>query len=150
YSSNGVVELTPTLAISGVTYYRHFVQSHIDGNISEFEPCDDDHPENGLCTEEGEELFAVGHIGESIDVAKFKQDFGDTLGSVDKTGQTANSYGVALQASEKAKLFGFGNQLVVGASYDRGEVQYQASSELGFFLPKYVVQGSGLTLTGDG
>ncbi|MEI9899395.1 MAG: TonB-dependent receptor [Hyphomicrobium sp.] len=71
------------------------------------------------------------------------------LGSIDKTGQDANCYGVALQAADKSKLFGLGNQFVVGASYDRGRVQYQASSELGFFLPKYVVQGTGQTLTGQ-
>jgi iron complex outermembrane recepter protein len=72
------------------------------------------------------------------------------LGSIDKTGQDANSFGGSLQANEKAKVFGLGNNFVLGASYDRGRVDYQASSELGFFLPKYVVQGTGITLTGDG
>ena len=40
FSANGIVEVTPTLSVSGVTYYRHFRQSHIDGNISEFDECD--------------------------------------------------------------------------------------------------------------
>ena len=65
------------------------------------------------------------------------------LGSIDKTGQDAKSYGVSLQAAEKSKLFGLGNHFVVGASYDHGQVAYQASSELGYFLPKYVVAGAG-------
>ncbi len=147
FSANGIVEVTPTLSLSGVAYHRHFRQSHIDGNISEFEACDDNDPTDGLCTEEGDEIFEVGKIGQSIDLTSFDDK---VLGSIDKTGQDANSFGGSLQASDKSKLFGLGNQFVLGASYDRGEVEYQASSELGTFLPKYVVAGAGITLTGDG
>jgi iron complex outermembrane receptor protein len=139
YSFNGVVQATPTLAFSGVTYYRHFEQSHIDGNISEFGPC-----AAGLCTEDGAPLYAVGAIGVPIDPSLY-----GTLGSIDKTGQDANSWGVALQAADKSRLFGLKNQFVVGASYDHGNVAYRASSQLGTFLPKYVVAGTGPTLTGD-
>ena len=89
----------------------------------------------------------VGNVGQSIDLTPFNDE---VLGSIDKTGQNANSYGVALQAADKSKLFGLGNQFVLGASYDHGRVEYQASSELGYFLPKYVVAGAGITLTGDG
>ncbi len=39
YSINGAVKATPTLTFSGVTYYRHFKQSHDDGNIAEFDEC---------------------------------------------------------------------------------------------------------------
>ncbi len=147
FSANGIVELTPTTSLSGVAYHRHFRQSHIDGNISEFEACDDNDPTAGLCTEEGDELYQVGSVGQSIDLTQFNDE---VLGSIDKTGQDANSYGIALQASDKTKLFGLGNQFVLGTSYDHGSVKYQASSELGTFLPKYVVAGAGITLTGDG
>jgi len=147
YSLNGTVQATNTLTFSGATYYRHFKQSHIDGNISEFNDCSDDPdtPSHTLCTEEGEELFPVGHIGTSIDPS----DFG-ILGSIDKTGQDADSYGGTLQAADKSSLFGHKNLFVVGASYDHGHVNYEASSQLGTFLPKYVVAGTGPTLTGDG
>ncbi|CAA2137900.1 Vitamin B12 transporter BtuB [Hyphomicrobium sp. ghe19] len=139
YSFNGVVQATPTLSFSGVTYYRHFKQSHIDGNISEFEPCD-----AGLCTEDGAPLYAVGAIGVPIDPSQY-----GVLGSIDKTGQNADSFGVSLQATEKSRLLGHRNQFIIGSSYDRGHVAYQASSQLGTFLPKYVVAGTGPTLTGD-
>lgn len=140
FSANGVVELTPTMSVSGVTYYRHFRQSHIDGNISEFEPCDE-----GLCTEDGAPLLDAS-TGLAVNLTPFA---GEVLGSIDKTAQDADSYGVALQAAEKARLFGLRNHFVVGGSYDHGHVAYQASSELGTFLPKYVVAGSGITLTAD-
>jgi outer membrane receptor protein involved in Fe transport len=144
YSFNGVVDLTSNTSLSGVTYLRHFKQSHIDGNISEFEPCDD---APGLCTEEGDEIYQAGSIGTHLDLSQFN---GKVLGSIDKTGQDTDSYGGALQLNDKSRLFGMKNNFVVGTSYDHGHVQYQASSELGYFLPKYVVAGSGITLTGDG
>ena len=143
YSINGAVKATPTLTFSGVTYYRHFKQSHDDGNIAEFDECGGG---VGLCTEDGEEIFAVGHPGEHIDVDDF-EDLGP-LGSIDRTSQNAKSYGGTIQAADKSKLFGFGNTFVIGASYDHGKVAYTASSQLGTFLPKFVVDGTGPQLTG--
>ncbi len=39
-SANGTVKASETLSFSGVTYYRHFKQDHIDANILEAEECD--------------------------------------------------------------------------------------------------------------
>ncbi len=144
YQLNGVVQATPEISLSGNTYYRHFKQSHIDGNISEFGPCDPLHPADGLCTDDGAHLYALGAIGTEIDPTKY-----GTLGSIDKTGQNADSFGVSLQGADKSRLFGHRNQFILGSSYDHGHVAYQASSQLGTFLPKYVVAGTGPTLTGD-
>jgi hypothetical protein len=38
-SINGTVRLTDTLALSGLAYYRHYNQQHVDGNISNATPC---------------------------------------------------------------------------------------------------------------
>ena len=38
-SINGTVKLTDTLALSGVAYYRHYNQQHVDGNVSNAGPC---------------------------------------------------------------------------------------------------------------
>lgn len=143
YSLNGTVKATNTLTFSGVTYYRHFRQSHDDGNIAEFEECSGG---VGLCTEDGEEIFAAGAPGVPIDVDAFEAM--GPLGSIDRTSQDAKSYGVALQAADKSRLFGLGNTFVIGTSYDRGEVDYTASSQLGTFLPKFVVAPSGPVLAG--
>lgn len=152
FSANGVVDLTSTLSLSGVAYHRHFRQSHIDGNISEFDECESAEAlsYSALCTEDGAPLFKAGSgVGLTEDeIEELEEKGSGALGSIDKTGQDANSYGLALQATEKAKLLGFRNQFVVGSSYDHGNVKYRASSELGYFLPKYVVAGSGDTLTG--
>jgi iron complex outermembrane recepter protein len=148
YSLNGVVQVTPQTSVSGVTYYRHFKQSHIDGNISEFDDCPPGTPGGSeLCTEDGAPLFGLGANGALNPITNL-DDFG-VLGSIDKTGQNADSFGVALQAANKSDLFGHRNQFIIGSSYDHGHVAYTASSQLGSFLPKYVVAGTGPTLTGD-
>jgi iron complex outermembrane recepter protein len=61
------------------------------------------------------------------------------LGSIDRTSQDAETFGVALQGVEKTPLFGHPNQFLMGSSYDHGRVKYSASSELGFFGPNFVV-----------
>jgi iron complex outermembrane receptor protein len=148
YSLNGTVKATDTLTFSGVTYYRRFKQKHDDGNIAEFDECEDDDGNElpGLCGEDGEEIFAAGAPGVHIDVDDY-EDLGP-LGSIDRTSQDARGYGIALQATDKSRLFGLGNTFVVGTSYDRGEVDYTASSQLGTFLPKFVVAPTGPMLAG--
>jgi outer membrane receptor protein involved in Fe transport len=181
FSLNGKVDVTPTTTVSGIAYSRHFNQKHIDGNISEFGPCDDTEVwenanENafpsvggsGLCTEDGKPLFGVGlanngflnenspafvrgpdgNIIQGPNTSGTNGNVRAPLGSIDKTSQDADSFGLALQAADRSKLFGLGNNFVVGSSYDHGRVKYQASSELGYFLDHYVVQGTGTTLTG--
>lgn len=178
FSINGTVNVTPTTTVSGIAYSRRFNQSHIDGNIAEFGPCDDtgvwdedledDYP-TGLCTEEGKPIFGLGGVsapenagshyvrGPDGSIIKGPNNNGDLgnvrapLGSIDKTSQDADSYGIALQAADKSKLFGLGNHFVVGSSYDHGRVKYQASSELGYFKDHYVVSPfeTPITLTGQ-
>lgn len=148
YSLNGTVKATDTLTFSGVSYYRLFKQKHDDGNIAEFEECEDalGNPIGGLCGEDGDEIFAAGAPGVSIDVDDFEAL--GPLGSIDRTSQDAKGYGIALQAADKSRLFGLGNTFVIGTSYDRGEVAYTASSQLGTFLPRFVVAPTGPMLGG--
>lgn len=70
-------------------------------------------------------------------------------GSIDRTSTNTHSYGVSAQLVERSKLFGLGNQFLVGASYDRGKTGYTADSELGVFGQKFVVTGLGTTLSDD-
>lgn len=142
-SLNGTVKATPTLTLGGVAYYRSFQQRHDDGNILEAEVCTVDDPatpdnEIGkVCLEEdGAVEAARNDDGETM-------DFDPNLhyGSIDRTGQDANGYGIALQAVEKSPVFGLPNQFLIGVSYDHGKVDYFANSELGFFKRRFVVSG---------
>lgn len=140
-SANGQIQATNTLTLSGLTYYRHFRQKHDDGNIIEGEECDA--PDAGTLCIEGEQ--AANSAGNTI---PFDDDL--SYGSIDRTSQDAHGYGGSVQAVEKSRLFGLGNQFLVGASYDHGRVGYKANSELGFFLPKFVVAGTGIILSDPG
>jgi len=145
-SLNGQIEASPTLTFSGVGYYRWFKQSHVDGNISEAEECDT--IADVLCLEGEDDLQLFG-VGPGVNAdGSIPDDIADPLGSLDNTSQLANSFGFAGQGVDKSKLFGLGNQFLIGASYDRGNVAYGAASTLGSFAPKFVVNSLGIELVG--
>jgi outer membrane receptor protein involved in Fe transport len=140
-SANGDIEVSPTWALQGVGYYRWFKQSHVDGNISEAGACDGD--PDILCLE-GEEL---GGSGPGVnDNGTIPSDIADPLGSLDQTSQLTNSFGFAGQAVNKDYIAGYKNQFLIGASYDHGNVAYGATSTLGSFEPKFVVNSLGVLL----
>ena len=126
-SLNGLVKASPTLTFSGVTYYRWFNQKHVDGNISEAEDCTTDPSVLCLDGDDNEQLFGIGP-GVNPD-GSIPSDIASPLGSLDRTTQTANSFGVAGQGVDKSKLFGLGNQFLLGASLDYGHVGYTAGSD---------------------
>ncbi len=137
-SANGTVVVTPTLKLSGLVYGRRFKQRHVDANLNEFVDCGAVGGTAGdLCTEDG--TAVVDLLGGTI-------PHQDGLATVDRTRQDAHSFGGSVQAVEKSKLFGLGNQFLVGASYDQGRVKYGAQSELGVIGDKLVIDGLGITL----
>ena len=135
-SINGSVKATNTLTFSGVTYYRHFQQAHIDANILEVETCG-----NFLCLDGDPLTSASGPVPSSV-------GGGAPLGSLDQTSQNADSFGGSLQAVEKAKLFDHNNQFLIGGSIDHGHVAYGARSSLGTIGPDFVISPIGIDLTG--
>jgi iron complex outermembrane recepter protein len=133
-SMNGSVKATSTLTFSGVGYYRWFKQKHDDGNIAEALECDAGSGAPGeVCLEEDDD------VAENANGDTMTFDPDTSYGTIDRTSQDAKGYGAAVQAVDKTRLFGMGNQFLVGASYDHGDVDYTANSELGFFGPKFVV-----------
>jgi iron complex outermembrane recepter protein len=137
---NGTVKLNDKTTLGGVAYYRDFRQSHDDGNISEAEECEGGGLDEFLCIEEEPALDQTGNL---IEFDSLRMP----IGSIDRTGQKANSWGGSLQVVNTNDLFGYQNQFLVGASYDKGDVTYGASSELGFFKPRFVVEGAGIILS---
>ncbi len=145
-SLNGSLKASPSLTFSGVGYYRWFQQKHVDGNISDAAPCDNNAGVLCIDGDSTEQLFGTGP-GVNGD-GSIPSTVGDLLGSLDRTSEDARSYGGSLQGVDTTRLFGLGNRFLVGASYDHGTVDYTASSELGVFAPLFVVDGLGITLTG--
>jgi len=131
------LKATETLTLSGNAYYRRFEQNVIDGNLAEPAPCTFD-PTILCLTDDGAEEEVQDANGNTA-----PSSIGDPLGSIERINQIAKSHGVTLQAVEKSKLFGMGNQFLIGGSYDHGEVAYDTSSELGEIGNRFVVTGSG-------
>jgi iron complex outermembrane receptor protein len=139
---------TDTWTYQAVAYYRNFEQSHVDGNgtntVNDPTQCPDPtvlcFPQlNGnlvdLTTTTGQTVPNSGALG-----------FPSVLGEIDRTWTTTNSFGGSLQAASSEKLFGHDNNFTVGASVDRGLVQFSTTSELGTINPNSFpfVIGSGL------
>jgi outer membrane receptor protein involved in Fe transport len=137
---NGTIKVNQDTSIAGVAYYRRFEQAHDDGNISEAEACDDDDPLSFVCIEGG---LVLDQTGNPVEYSSLRQP----IGSIDSTGQVAKSWGTSWQIVNKTPVFNHTNQVLVGASYDHGDVDYNAQSEFGFFLPRFVVQGTGQVLS---
>jgi iron complex outermembrane receptor protein len=119
-----------TLTFQEIVYYRGFWQSHVDGNGTSAQNtgCPDptvlcfpnlDGTLVNLITTNGTTVPATGLLGSS------------TLGEIDRTWTSTNSFGGSVQAASSAKVFGHENNLVVGMSVDRGLVQFSTTSELG-------------------
>ncbi|MFL6797258.1 MAG: TonB-dependent receptor [Xanthobacteraceae bacterium] len=140
-NATGSYQPTDTLTIQGNAYFRGFWQRHVDGNSSDIQPCNPATLPNLLCIgNDATVLFSTA--GPVLDFLN-----GATPGSIDRTSTAANSYGGTLQAASKAQLLGHGNQVVVGASLDQGQVGYKASSELGLIGPDLFVTGTGVIIS---
>jgi iron complex outermembrane receptor protein len=135
---------TDTWTYQAVAYYRHFQQAHVDGNGTDAQNsgCDPgvlcfpnlDGSVSDLITTNGQTVPSTGALGTS------------TLGEIDRTWTTTNSFGGSLQASSSEKLFGHDNNFTIGLSVDRGLVQFSTTSELGTVNANQFpfVQGVGL------
>lgn len=138
-SINGRVDLTETTSIAGVAYYRHFNQKHVDGNVSDADPCGGAPTPTGTgaCFDNlnGDTIFLEDPAGNVIAIDPSVTG----LGEVDRTSVNTNSFGFAVQAVDKSKWFDHANQVFVGASYDHGIVDFASSAQLGTFGPKFLV-----------
>jgi len=68
-------------------------------------------------------------------------------GTIDRTSTAASTYGGSAQAATTGKLFGHDNQFVIGAALDRGNVNFNASSELGTIGSDLFVTGTGVIIS---
>ncbi len=135
-SASASTKATETLTLSSSAYYRRFKQKHADGNLTDLVACQIG---GGFCFDEDDNPV---NIPGQFDPNTF-------YGSIDRTTTDAESEGLSLQAVERMKVFGFGNQVTIGSSYDRGSVETTAASEFGLIPADYVVQGSGIIMVDD-
>jgi len=137
-NATGSYRLSDTWTVKGNAYIRSFRQQHVDGNVSDVEPCA---AGTFLCFgDDTTPLFGQnGQVQASI-------LGGAIAGSIDRTRTVAQTVGGTLQAASSDKLFGRDNQFVIGASLDHGNVQFNAASELGTIGNDLFITGTGVII----
>lgn len=149
---SGTIKATETLSFSGVGYYRHYKNRVLDGNITEADACAvlpagaPGVASDYLCLDEGTgDVLRDESNFQPINVTTAGID--EPFATLDRLTTDSKSWGGALEAQEKAKLFDRPNLFIAGLSYDHGRSDYKTSSELGTIGPGYVVEGSGIIIT---
>ena len=134
-----------TLSFQANACYRGFWQHHVDGNGTAARNSDCDDPDF-LCFPDlnGNLVNLTGLNGLPVPPTGVLAN--SILGEIDRTSTAANSFGGSVQAATTAKVLGYDNRFVIGASIDNGRVQFDTTSELGTINADQwpVVQGVGV------
>jgi outer membrane receptor protein involved in Fe transport len=129
---NGTYEISDATSVQTVVYYSNLSQRVVNGITVDSEPCNDG--SGNLCESPG--VFLTDRNGSPI------HDFlnGGPYGGVSFQGVDSNAYGASAQVSDNHTLFGFGNHIVAGFSFDGGGTMFTGSQTIGLLTPaRYVV-----------
>lgn len=159
--------LTDTLSLTANMFYRDTQTQSINGDDSDFGACqfadgrvtlcefeddDDDDDDDLPVVGEGDDIEAVEFIGFDDDtaLAEISDVDADELDGTYNTGRTdAKATGLSFQLAKQYALSGFSSELIVGASYTKGDVNYAADTTFGI-LENDSAQDSRTVLPIDG
>ncbi len=132
---NGNYQLTDLDTLQGNAYFRGLWQSHVDGNATDAQSCA---APGFLCY--GDAVTPLlDYSGNPVpDV------YGPSLGQIDRTWTSANSFGGSLQLTDTHQIVEHDNHFVVGASVDHGRAHLSGTSELGTVDQNLFVNGTGV------
>ncbi|HLF11062.1 MAG TPA: TonB-dependent receptor, partial [Gammaproteobacteria bacterium] len=114
-----------TMTLTGNIYVRGSDVSTLNGDDSDFEECEDD--PGFICEEEDDEEEIV--LDENGDPIPADDDVEGA--TVNRTNTEQDGAGFNVQAGWSGDLGGRENQLIVGLAYDRSDIEFDASTELG-------------------
>lgn len=171
--------LTNTLSLTANMFYRDTQTQSINGDDSDFGACqfadgrvtlcefedDDDDDDDPLDSDgdddddddlpvvgEGDDIEAVEFIcfDDDTALAEISNVDADELDGTYNTGRTdAKATGLSFQLAKQYALSGFSSELIVGASYTKGDVNYAADTTFGI-LENESAQDSRTVLPIDG
>jgi iron complex outermembrane receptor protein len=136
---NGTLRLTDAWSMQSVLYYRQYAQGISNGNTTSYIACTN--TPGILCQPDG--------------VTPIMNPAGLTLPDISNSGTVyvgendfesiqAWGRGATLQASDGGSIFGYDNQLALGASIDYASTSFYTGAELGVINPQLVVLPSNL------
>jgi iron complex outermembrane receptor protein len=137
---NGGYEVNDLLSVQTNVYYREFHQSVVNGNTTDYTACTGALA-GSTCQADGATPLAGPGGGLLPDISQ-----GGTLpiGENDLEHIRSVSVGGSLQATSSHDVFGHGNHVVVGASLDNDNTDFQSGAELGVVNHALQVTYSGL------
>lgn len=130
FTLNGSHWFSDSVMLSANTYYRRSDRSSFNGDGSELEI-----DGANIVDDDGEEITAWAPLGFAGD-----EEF-IALNNTSETEQ--DSWGFGVQGTFLDDLFGRQNQLIVGASYDRSDVDHTSQSEIAQFTASRGTRGTG-------
>ena len=138
-NATGSIQLSDTLSLKGNVYFRGFRQKHVDGNTSDVVPCA---RSAGLPLPRGGRRLAVRpHGSRCRDVLAAPRRARSTA-----PGRWRTAGAARCRRRAPSQVLGHNNNFVVGASLDRGRVNFRAVSELGTIGPDLFVTGTGVII----
>src|SRR5215475_12623422 len=128
-------------SLQGNAYLRGFRNKHTDGNTTDAQPCDPGDALAGFLCFNDPATPLFDRFGNNV-----PDIFGTSLGQIDRTETSANSFGGSLQATSTAQFLGLPNHLVMGTSLDHSLVRFNGNSELGTIDQNLFVTGTGVII----
>ncbi|MED5509991.1 MAG: TonB-dependent receptor [Pseudomonadota bacterium] len=133
FTLNGSHWLDDTTMLSANTYYRRSDRSTFNGDGSELEI-----DGANIVDDDGEVITPFAPLG---------FDGSEEFIALNNTSETEqDSYGFGLQTTFLDDLFGRENQLIIGASYDKSDVDYSSQSEIARFTSTRGTDGTGFII----
>ena len=126
-SLTGNLDVTDTISVQALVYYRYFLQRVLNGNAPNDTPCNDG--SGLLCSSPG--VFSTTLGGATIPAFLS----GGPYSELDLQTTNTNAYGASLQATNTEALFGLKNHLVAGVSFDGAQTMFSAASSIGGLTP---------------
>lgn len=138
FTLNGTHWLNDLTMLSANTYYRSSDRDTFNGDGSELSVI------GGQIGEE--DPNNPGTLDEVISANSLGFANGDDVALNNTSRTEQDSYGVGLQATFLDDLFGRQNQLIVGATYDRSDVDHNSQSEIARFTDSRGTDGTGFII----
>ncbi|MCW3473455.1 TonB-dependent receptor [Limobrevibacterium gyesilva] len=122
-SLSGTLAVSDTTLLQGIVYYDSFLQRVMNGNVTDFTPCNDG--SGNLCDSSG----AVATSRAGTPIPAFLN--GGPYSQLDSQTTNTNGYGASLQATNRNELFGQANQFVAGLSFDGSHTTFDGNTQIG-------------------
>jgi outer membrane receptor protein involved in Fe transport len=145
---NGSHWINDDLMVAGNTYFRSSDRSTFNGDGGEFEVNGSD----DFVDDDGDDIRTSAGTVNLSNFSDPRYDVEEDAGEVEGLGLNnrseteQESWGFGLQTTSFKDLFGKENQLTIGASYDRSDVDYTASSEIAYLTDTRGTDGTGIFL----